>query len=359
VSAQTGEGVDHLLEMILLQADMLELKANPRRLAQGYVIESKLEPGMGPTAHILVSRGTLRTGDTVVCGPHWGRVRALINDRGETVKSCGPSAAVKLLGLSGVPEPGDEFIVHTSERTARKLSEERLAARRLDSIQVVQPKRMTMDQLLNASQEKGKLELRVVLKADTQGSLEAIAGALSGIKSDKVEMKILMQAVGNVSINDVLLANASKAVILGFHVSKDNGVGAAAKREGVEIRLYSIIYEMLDDVKVLMSGLLEPLMRERVLGHAEVRQVFDLSKRGAVAGCVVKSGRVTARGKARILRAGDVLFAGQIASLRRFQNDASEVREGQECGLRVDGFSEYQVGDTIECYDIEKIAQQL
>jgi translation initiation factor IF-2 len=358
VSAMTGEGIDHLLEMILLQAEVLELKANPKRRAQGYVIEARLEAGMGPTANLLVKRGTLHVGDAMVCGPYWGRIKALINDQGIKVRTAGPSSAVKCLGLTDAPEPGEEFMVYSNDRAAREISEERLAKKRIEAITST-PKRASLEDLLRQAPTQEKLELRVVLKTDVQGSLEAIQQALLGIKSEKVSLKIILASVGNITGNDVLLASASDAIVLGFHVGKEDGVNSMAKREGVEIRLYSIIYELLDNVRDAMTGLLEPITRESVIGHAEIRQRFEISKKGAVAGCMVTQGRVTSRSKVRVMRNGDVLFAGSLLSLKRFQNDASEVREGQECGIRVDGYSDFQEGDTFEFYEVEKISQQL
>ena len=360
VSAVTGAGIDHLLEMILLQADMLELKANPGRRAQGFVIEARLEPGMGPTANIIVKRGTLKVGEAITCGPYWGRVKALISDRGVKVRTAGPSTAVKVLGLTAVPEPGMEFQVQANDRIAREMSEQALAEKRAQEISAA-PKRLTLEDLMRpaAAQAKEARKLRIILKADVQGSLEAIQTALAGIKSDKIQLDILLASVGNISSKDVLLARASEAIIIGFHVGKDDGVSPVAKREGVEIRLYSIIYELLDDVRGVMAGLLEPIVKQNVTGHAEVLQVFDLGKKGKAAGCRCTDGRITSRCRARVKRGGDVLFEGALVSLKRFQNDAAEVREGQECGLRLDHFADFQPGDVVECFEVEKIAQQL
>ncbi len=357
VSAVTGDGIDHLLEMIILQADMLELRSNPRRRAQGFVIEARLEAGMGPTANLLVTRGTLHVGDALVCGPYWGKVKALINDQGIKVRTATPSMAVKCLGLTSVPEPGMDFRVYANERVARAYSEEQVAKKRLDDISV--PKRASLDDLLKRAGGPEQRVLPIVLKADVQGSLEAIEQSLMGIKSDKVSIKVILSGVGTVTENDVLLASASGAVILGFHVSKESAVSAAAKREGVEIRLYSVIYELLDNVRDAMTGLLEPVVKESVVGHAEIRQVFEISKKGKVAGCMVTDGRVGSRSRVRVKRGGDTLYEGVIATLKRFQNDASEVREGQECGIRLDNFSDFHEGDVFEIYEMEKIAQQL
>ncbi|MCZ7592336.1 MAG: hypothetical protein M5U15_09365 [Kiritimatiellae bacterium] len=359
VSAKTGDGIPEFLENIIAQAEILELKANPRKPAHGFVVEARMEAGMGPTATILLRDGSLKVGDTILCGAHWGRVRALINDRGERVKVAGPSDAVKCLGLSGVPEAGAEFQKVSDEKAAREETELRQQAARIEEMAGQGLKRATLEDLLQGGGDAGKKTLSMILKVDTQGSLEALEYALGHIQSEKVDYKIVLGGVGNINVNDVLLASASKAIILGFHVSKEPDTSAAAKREGVEIRLYSIIYEMIDDLKELMQGLLEPIVRETILGHAQVKQLFDLGKKGKVAGCIVTDGKVTARGRARVKRHGDVLYEGSVSTLRRFQNEASEVREGQECGLRLDHFGNFEPGDIIEIYEVEKIAQQL
>jgi translation initiation factor IF-2 len=361
VSATTGEGMDHLLEMILLQADILELKANPRRKAQGYVIESRLEAGMGPTANVLITNGTLQLNDALVSGSSWGRVKAMINDQGNKVRTAGPSAAVKLLGLTSVPAPGTEFHVYKNDREARQVAEERAAAQRLkDLAGSDEPSTpLTLDDLLQEKAGSDSRTLNVILKTDVLGSLEAIRGSLEGIQSDKVTLEIIGTGAGNISVNDVLLASASKAVILGFHVAKDSGAGAEAKRKGVEIRLYSIIYEMLDDVKNLMTGLLDPVVKEHLNGHVAIRQIFDMGKRGKVAGCMCMKGKVTLKGRARVKRKDEVLYEGKIQTLRRFQNEATSVSEGQECGIVLDRFSNFAEGDIIESYEIEKVAQEL
>ena len=361
VSATTGDGMGHLLEMILLQAEILELKANPRRRATGFVIESRLEAGMGPTANVLVTNGTLQLNDAVVSGSSWGRVKAMINDQGVKVRTAGPSAAVKLLGLTSVPSPGSEFHVYKNDREARQIAEERTAALRLQNLSgPAEPRApMTLDELLMEKAGSDKRVLKIILKTDVLGSLEAIRGSLEAIKSDKVDLEIIGTGAGNVSVNDVLLASASKAVILGFHVGKDSGTGAEAKRSGVEIRLYAIIYEMLDDVKNLMTGLLDPIVKEHVNGHAVVRQIFDMGKRGKVAGCMCMKGKVTLKGRARVKRKDEVVYEGKISSLRRFQNEAAEVREGQECGILLDRFTDVLEGDVVESYEVEKVAQSL
>ena len=360
VSAASGEGIDGLLERIVLESEMLELKANPNKPALGFVVEAQMEPGMGPTASVLVKSGTLKVGDSVICGQYWGRIKALISDQGKKIRSAGPSTAVKILGLTNVPGAGDEFQVMADDREAKNLSEEMQQEERMQSLEGgTAARKMSLDDLFGAAETEEKKELRVIIKADVQGSVEAITHSLSGIKSDKVEINILSCDVGNITGNDVMLASASDAIILGFHTGKENGANAAAKREGVEIRLYSIIYELIEDVESAMKGLLEPELHEQVIGEAEIREVFELSRRNKIAGCMVMSGRITARAKIRVKRGADILFDGPIGSLKRFQNDAAEVRQGQECGIRPENFTNFEAGDTIEAYTVEKITQNL
>ncbi|HXG46639.1 MAG TPA: translation initiation factor IF-2 [Methylomirabilota bacterium] len=355
VSALTRQGVDHLLELILLQADLMELKANPNRRAKGNVIESGLAPG-GPTATVLVRKGTLRVGDAVICGQHWGKVRALINEEGQRLKEAGPSVAVKLLGLNGVPEAGLEFAAVEDEKAARSLSEARLLEARQQTAE--SRSKVTLENIFQTLAESSAKVLKLVVKADTQGSVEAIVDALKKIESDKVSVEVIHSAVGTINESDVVLASASNAVILGFHTRIDSGVADVAKREGVQIKLYSIIYELIDQVKEAMAGLLEPVIKETVIGQAEVRKLFQLSKGGVVAGCVINSGRI-AKGKVRVMRRRNLIYEGHTLSLRRFQDEVNEVRAGMECGIRIDGFNEFQVGDHIEAYTVEKVAQKL
>ncbi|MCX7819814.1 MAG: translation initiation factor IF-2 [Kiritimatiellae bacterium] len=358
VSAVTGQGIPDLLEMILLQADLLELKAPPHRPAKGFVLEAKLAPGSGPVATVLIKSGTLKVGDAVVCGEAWGRVRSLENDRGIRQRTAGPGFAVQMLGLNAVPPAGAEFEVVESDRAAREIAEARIEASRRAKLQT--PTRtLSLDDLLTKTDPTQKVELSIVLKCDVQGTLEAVQQALSEIKSTRVSLKIVLAGVGNVSANDVLLAKASNAIVIGFHVGGEPGVEKIAKREGVEIRLYSVIYELVEEVRNAMAGLLQPIVREVPLGQALVKQVFQLSRKGNVAGCLVRSGRVLLRGRARVRRGGDIVYEGSIASLRRFQNDATEVREGQECGIRLDNFNAFEPGDIIEVYEVQKIAQTL
>lgn len=356
VSALTGQGIPKLLEMVLFQADLLELKANPNRLAKGNVIESGLEPG-GPTATVLVRKGTLKLGEAVICGQFWGRVRALINEEGKRLKEAGPSVAVKVLGLNGVPEAGLEFSAIEDEKAARELAEQRTLQARTEAQQQPSAK-ATLEDLFGRIEEANAKVLKIVIKADTQGSVEAIVEALRKISSDRVSLEIVHFAVGTITSNDVTLASASSAIILGFHTRLDNGVSDLAKHEGVQIKLYSIIYELIDEVKKAMAGLLPPIIKETVVGSAEIRKIFELSKGGNVAGCMVTNGRVV-RGKLRVMRKKNRIYEGVSLSLRRFQDEVNEVRSGMECGIRLDGFNEFQIGDTIECYSVEKLAPEL
>ena len=354
VSATKGTGIDHLLEMMTLQAEVMELKASPSATPRGTVIEAQIEAGRGPTATVIVQMGMLKIGDPFICGDYSGKVKSLLDDRGQSIKKAGPSTPVKVLGFTGLPNAGDELLVMDSERSAKTLSEERLLAKRADKLTV--PQRATLESLLEAAD--GKKVLRIVLKCDAQGSLEALVGALEQIESKKIDLEIIHSAVGPISESDILLASASNAVVVGFNVKVENMAVSAARREGVQVKLYSIIYELLDQIKEAMAGLLEPEHRETVIGHAEVKQVFELSK-GIVAGCLVTDGRIARAARARVVRKRQPVYDGGISTLRRFQDDVKEVRSGLECGIKLGDFSEYQVGDIIECYQLEAIAQKL
>ena len=356
VSALTKQGVDKLIEMILLQADLLELKANPNRRAKGNVIESGLEPG-GPTATVLVRKGTLRVGEVIICGQYYGRVRALISEEGKRLKVAAPSVAVKVLGLNGVPEAGLEFSVVEDEKAARDLAEQRAQEAKALGQESTRAK-VTLENLFDQLAETTFKVLKIVVKADTQGSVEAIVDALKKIESEKVSLDVIHSAVGTITESDVSLASASHAVILGFHTRIDSGVADKAKHEGVQIKLYAIIYELIDQVKEAMAGLLEPLLKDITVGAAEVRKIFALSKGAPVAGCMVLSGRIV-KGKVRVRRRKEIIYEGIAQSLRRFQDEVNEVRAGMECGIRIEGFTEFQIGDSIECYMMEKIAQKL
>ncbi len=356
VSAVKGDGVEDLLGMIALQAEVLELRADPRENARATVIESQMEPGRGPTATVIVRMGTLKAGASFICGNVWGKIKAMLDDKGHPMKQAGPSTPAKLLGFSGLVSAGDELVVMENERTARQLSEERVLSERSEKLSA--PPRATFENLFETMADGQRKTLRVVIKSDVHGSLEAIAGALEDIESDKVDLEIIHSGVGPISDSDVLLATASDAVIIGFNVKVESVAAASAKREGVQIRLYSIIYELIDQVKEAMAGLLDPELRESPLGHASVKKVFNLS-RGIVAGCLITDGRILRNGRARVLRDGQPIYDGGVATLKRFQEDAKEVRTGLECGIRLGDFNDYEEGDIIECYQLEKVPQKL
>ena len=354
VSATKGTGIDHLLEMMALQAEVMELKASPTATPRGTVIEAQVEAGRGPTATVIVQMGTLKTGDPFICGDYAGKVKSLLDDRGKPIKEAGPSTPAKVLGFSGLPQAGDEFLVMESERSAKTLSEERLLGRRADKLAA--PQRATLESLLEAAD--GKKHLRIVLKCDAQGSLEALTGALNQIESKKIDLEIIHAGVGPISESDILLASASNAVVIGFNIKVEAMAVNAAKREAVQVKLYSIIYELIDQIKESMAEMLDPEHRETVIGHAEVKQIFKLSK-GLVAGCLVTDGRIARTARARVLRRRQPVYDGGLSTLRRFQDDVKEVRVGLECGIKLGDFSEYQVGDIIECYQLEAVAQKL
>lgn len=356
VSATEGTGVEELLEMMLLQAEMLELRGDPSVPARAVVIESQIEMGKGPNATVIVQHGTLRRGDSFICGPYWGKVKAMFDDRGKQVKEAGPATPVQVLGFSGAPAPGEELTVMKSEKQARALSDERLQSKRLEKLGADRP--VTLENLFSSLGDDQKKTLNLVIKADVQGSLEAIVDALKKLPSDKVNLHFILTAVGPITENDVLLAKASSGVVIGFNTKTENNAANAAKREEVQIKLYSIIYELLDQVKESMQGLLDPEERENIIGQATVRKVFTLSK-FPVAGCVVESGRVTRSARARVLRRNQPIYDGGVVTLKRFQDDVNEVRAGMECGVRLGKFNDYEQGDIIQCYELEKIAQTL
>ncbi len=356
VSATKGTGVAQLLETLVLEAEMLELKANPDAAPRGTVIEAQQEAGRGPTATVIIRSGTLRAGDAFISGSHWGKVKAMFDDHGKPVKEAGPSIPVKIIGFSGLPNAGDELVVMENERSARTLSEERIDALRTKKL--VAPARASLESLMSMMQGDGKKVMRIVLKSDVQGSLEAIVGSLGDIKTKKVDLEFIHTGVGPISESDALLAAASGAIIVGFNTKVENVAVNAAKREGIQIKLYSIIYELIDQVRDAMAGLLDPETRENVIGHAEVRQVFDLTK-GKVAGCYVTDGRILRTARARVLRRRTPVYDGGLATLRRFQDDVKEVRNNFECGIKLGDYDDYQAGDIIECYTLEKFAQKL
>ncbi len=356
VAAIKGIGVDTLLESILLVAEVAELKATEGGVARATVIEAQVDQGRGPTATLIVRTGTLKTGDAFICGNFSGKVKSLISDSNKPLKGAPPSTPVKVVGFSGLPNAGDELVVMENERAANTLSEERLSALRLNKLSA--PSRPTLENLFDTLADEQRKNLRLILKSDVQGSSEALVNSLKQIQSKKIDLELVHVAVGPITENDVLLAAASNAVVIGFNVKVENNAAAAAKREGVQVKLYSIIYELLDQVKEAMAGLLDPETRESVVGHAEVRRVFDLTK-GCVAGSYVTDGRILRSGRARVLRGRQAIYDGGLSTLRRFQDDVKEVRNGMECGIKLGTFDEYEEGDIIECYILEKIPQQL
>ncbi|MBR4652647.1 MAG: translation initiation factor IF-2 [Kiritimatiellae bacterium] len=357
VSGVTGQGVDNLLEMILLQADVLELTANPRRRANGYVIEAELEQGFGPSATLLVSGGTLKVGDAVLIGEHFGKVRSLIDDHGRRIKEAPPATPVKCTGLSGVPEAGAEFRVMLDEKRARTLAEESARMRKEQELSTT--KAVSLDDLLSQMGEDGKRELSVVVKSDTQGSLEAIVESLRQIKSEKVSLKIIGTGTGNVSLTDVKSAAAGKAVIVGFDIGCDSGVQGQARHDGVRISSFRIIYELIDFVKRCMLDLLPPEYTEKVLGHATIKAVYDIGKVGKIAGSQMLDGKLVSSARYRILRDGGKIWEGRLQSLKHFKDEVKEVTGQQECGVNFAGFEDFAAGDTIECFMLEELPRSL
>ena len=360
VSATKGTGIEKLLEMIALQSEVLELRADPTGNARARVIETQIETGRGPTATVLVQHGCLKVGDSFVCGPHQGKVKALLDDAGNAITAAGPSVPTRIIGLSGAPSPGEEVVVVSSEREARTIVEERQEAQRATRLAAGPgaPTGVTLENLFASIADGQKKCLRVVLKGDVQGSVEAIVEAIRKIQSQKVTLEIILSTIGPISESDILLAKASGAVVIGFNTKTDNSAANAAKREGIQIKLFSIIYELVDQVKEAMTGLLDPELRESPLGNALVKKVFELSK-FMVAGSQVQSGRITKSGRARVIRKKQPIYDGAVVTLKRFQEDVPEVRQGLECGIRLGNFDEYEEGDIIECYQLEKVPQTL
>jgi translation initiation factor IF-2 len=359
VAAIKGQGIDNLLEMILLQADVLELKANPKAPASGVIIESQVDVGRGPLATVIVQRGTLRVGDALVCGPYFARVRAMFDDQGKTVKEAAPAAPVRVIGWSGTPDSGATFKVVKNAREAEKLAEEeQYRLRKATTTSDATPKEVSVEQLfanIAATQEK---VLKLIIKTDVFGSSEAVRSVLEGIKSTKVSLDIVSAEVGLVTKSDVLMASAAGAVVIGFNTKLENGVTPLAKHHGVRIETYAIIYELADKVRDMMADMLEPDLKETKTGAAEVRQVFPLAK-GFVAGCLVTEGKITRNASARVRRGREILHEGKISTLKRFKDDANEVRAGLECGIKLDDFNAYQAGDTIEVYEVQKVRASL
>ncbi|MGB8843531.1 MAG: translation initiation factor IF-2 [Aliidongia sp.] len=357
VSALKKTGLDKLEEAILLQAELLDLRANPNRAAEGVIIEAKLERGRGPVATVLVQRGTLRVGDIFVAGGEWGRVRALVDDRGVQVKSALPGSPVEVLGLNGAPLAGDDFSVVDSESRAREITEFR--QRRKRDAAIAAGARGTLEEMFAQIASGATKELPVVVKSDVQGSLEAILASLRGLGNQEVAVRILHGGVGGISESDVNLAHASNAAVIGFNVRANPQARDLARRDGVEIRYYSIIYDVIDDIRKVLEGMLAPSLRETFLGNAQIREIFEITKTGKVAGCYITEGIVKRGSKVRLLRNDIVIHEGTLKTLRRFKDDVKEVRDGYECGMAFENYSDIQVGDIIECFDIEEVARTL
>ncbi|MEY9881368.1 translation initiation factor IF-2 [Bradyrhizobium sp. USDA 329] len=359
VSAKNKTNLDKLLEMIALQAEILDLKTNSQRPAEGTVIEAKLDRGRGPVATVLVQRGTLRVGDIIVAGAEMGRVRALISDQGETVQEAGPSVPVEVLGFNGPPEAGDRLAVVENEARARQVTSYRAHQKRENAAASISGMRGSLEQMMSQLKTAGRKEFPLIVKADVQGSLEAILGSLEKLGTDEVAARILHAGVGGISESDVTLAEGFNAAIIGFSVRANKEAAAAAKRNGIEIRYYNIIYDLVDDVKKAMSGLLAPTLRETMLGNAEILEIFNISKVGKVAGCRVTDGTVERGANVRLIRDNVVVHEGKLSTLKRFKDEVKEVQSGQECGMAFESYHDMRAGDVIECYRVETIQRSL
>ncbi|MCK6650243.1 MAG: translation initiation factor IF-2, partial [Bacteroidia bacterium] len=357
ISAKMGKNIDVLLDKVLLEAEMLDLKANPNKNASGTVIESELDKGRGYVSTILVETGTLHVGDIVLAGCFSGKVKALHNERGQVVKAAGPAMPVILLGLSGAPQAGDKFHVMTDEREAREIAAKRLQLQREQGIRT--QKHITLDEIGRRLAIGDFKELNVIVKGDVDGSVEALADSLQKLSTDKVQVKIVHKAVGAISESDVLLASASNAIIVGFQVRPSQSARKIAETEQIDIRLYSIIYKAIEEIKAAMEGMLAPEFEEKVVCNIEIREVFNITKVGTIAGCYVLDGKVTRNTKVRIIRDGIVVHDGSLGSLKRFKDDVKEVNKGFECGLNIEGFNDIKVGDIIEGYEMVEIKAKL
>jgi translation initiation factor IF-2 len=349
VSAKTKEGIPHLLEMILLQADVLELRANPNKLARGTIVEAKLDRGRGPVATVLVQEGTLHVGDAFVCGINQGRVRAMIDDRGQKIEQAPPAMPVEILGLQGVPQAGDSFVTLTDEAKARQIAEYRQSKQRESDL--LKTSKVSLEELYDQIKTGDVKELRLVLKADVHGSVEALTEAMTRMSTNEVKLNVIHGSVGGITESDVLLASASNAIVIGFNVRPEVKAANLAAQDGVDVRLYTIIYEVINDIRAAMEGLLEPTYKEQVVGRVEIREVFNISGVGAVAGCYVTDGKITRGSLVRLLRDQRVVHDGKLATLKRFKDDVREVTAGYECGLGLEGYQDIKKGDTIEAYE--------
>lgn len=356
VSAKTKEGLDNLLEMILLTAEMLELKGNPVRHGKGTVIEARLDKGKGPVASLLVQNGTLKVGESIIVGNTYGRIRAMLDDKGNKIKSAGPSIPVEVSGLSDVPSAGDRFYVVKNEKSAREMAETR--QQKLREQQLKSSKNVSLEDLYSQIKEGKVKELNIIVKADVQGSAEAMKQSLEKLSTDEVKVRVIHAGVGAITETDITLATASKAIIIGFNVRPETNAIALADKEGIDIKNYRVIYNAIDDVKAAMIGMLEPDLKEVILGRAEIRKTYKISNVGTIAGCYVVSGKLTRSSSIRVIRNGIVVFESTLASLKRFKDDIKEVQTNFECGLSVDKFNDLKEGDIIEAYTMEKVKKQ-
>ena len=354
ISAKRGDGIDDLLEMVILTADMLELKANPDRAAKGTVVEAKLDRGRGPVATLLVSNGTLNSGDVIIAGTSVGRIRAMTDDKGRKIKTAGPSVPVEIIGLSEVPNAGDIFYAVDDERMARELVEQRKQTEK-DEANKSMARKVSLEDLFDQIQQGEIKELPIIVKADVKGTAEAVKASLEKLTNEEVRVRVIHTGVGAINESDILLASASNAIVVGFNVRPDAGARDSAAASGTDIRTYRIIYDCIEEMEAAMKGLLAPKFREEVLGHAEIRQTFKVSKIGTIAGCHVTDGKITRNASVRIVRDGIVVFEGALASLKRFKDDAKEVASGYECGLSIENFNDIKEGDVVEAYEMVQV----
>jgi len=357
VSAKENRGIDELLEMALLQTEILELKANPDRLAMGYVVEAKLDSGRGAVATVLIKHGTLKINDPVVCGVHYGKTRALLNDRGMNVTSAGPSIPVEIIGLSGVPNAGDDLISLADEKNAKQVSAHRIQKQR--SKELAKTSRLSLEKLYEQMQKSEVKDLNLIIKADVHGSIEALREALTKLSNEEVRINVIHSATGTLTESDISLATVSDAIIIGFNVRPTSKIQMLAHEENVDIRFYDIIYNVIKDVKDAIVGMMSSTFEERILGRAEIREVFHVPKVGAIAGCYVTEGKIERGQLARVLRDWVVCYDGKISSLRHFKDDIKEIQSGYECGIGIEKYNDLKIGDIIECYYLEEIKPEL
>jgi translation initiation factor IF-2 len=353
ISAKQRMGLDNLLDMILLVAEVQELRANPNKRARGTVIEAELDKGKGPVARVLIQNGTLKVGDSFIAGVYFGRVRAMVNDKGKRLKEAGPSTPVEITGLTEVPQAGDPLLAYEDERKAREVAERR--AVQLRQSEFGQNSRVTLDDLYKHIKDGEIKDLNVIIKADVQGSVEALKGSLAKIEVAGVRVKIIHQGAGAITESDITLASASNAIVIGFNVRPEPAAQATAEHEKVDIRLHRIIYNVISEIESAMKGMLDPIFKETIIGQAEVRNTFKVTKVGTIAGCMVTTGKVTRSANARVIRAGIVVFEGKIDNLKRFKDDAKEVSQGYECGITLERFQDIKEGDLIEAYIMESV----